>query len=122
MRTFRSFLWNLLNALTSFFFAFMMIAINLANLASGAAYGIFSTQPRAIPLWGAERHPVQVYGAFLGSILFGVLWLTSTLERNHGLHFLEFSIFFCLIQLFLILFQAQQSQVTAGFFPTQVAL
>ncbi len=53
-------LWPTLDA-TSMTFAVLMVAIGLANFASGDAYGKVSTLPWAIDFLGARRHPSQVY-------------------------------------------------------------
>jgi phosphatidylglycerol:prolipoprotein diacylglycerol transferase len=42
-------------------FAIMGIGIGLANLLSGDLYGVETRLPWAINLWGAARHPTQVY-------------------------------------------------------------
>lgn len=52
--------WNALDALTPFFAVFM-IGAALANIASGAAFGLETSLPWGIELWGAKRHPTQFY-------------------------------------------------------------
>jgi prolipoprotein diacylglyceryltransferase len=41
--------------------AIFFAGISLSNLLSGEAYGVETNLPWAIPLWGARRHPTQVY-------------------------------------------------------------
>jgi prolipoprotein diacylglyceryltransferase len=65
-------LWPTLDALTPLFGVFA-IALGLAHLASGQAYGIVTNLPWAIELWGARRHPWQVYEILAATI---ILWLT----------------------------------------------
>ncbi len=60
-------LWNTLDALTPFFAVFM-IGAALANAASGAAFGMETSLPWGIDLWGAKRHPTQFY-ELAGAIL-----------------------------------------------------
>jgi phosphatidylglycerol---prolipoprotein diacylglyceryl transferase len=51
---------RLLDALTPGFIVFAA-GLALADLASGDAYGAPSSLPWAIELWGAARHPTQIY-------------------------------------------------------------
>lgn len=53
-------LWNTLDALT-IGFAVFALALGVAHLASGDAFGIPTEVPWAIDLWGASRHPTQIY-------------------------------------------------------------
>lgn len=50
------------------FFGMLAIGIGLSNFASGNAFGAETTLPWGIELWGAIRHPSQIYevlGAFV---------------------------------------------------------
>jgi prolipoprotein diacylglyceryltransferase len=53
-------LWPTLDALAPGLAGFA-VALSLAHLASGDAFGAPSNVPWAIALWGATRHPSQVY-------------------------------------------------------------
>lgn len=53
--------------------AVLVCAVALANLASGAAFGIESHVPWSIELWGARRQPVQVYELAAGLAILGIL-------------------------------------------------
>ena len=53
-------LWPTLDALAPGLAGFA-VALSLAHLASGDAFGAPSNVPWAIELWGATRHPAQVY-------------------------------------------------------------
>lgn len=65
--------WRTLDALTPGLAVFA-IGIGFAHLASGDAFGSPSGLPWAIELWGAQRHPTQIYELLLGGlILFTVL-------------------------------------------------
>jgi phosphatidylglycerol---prolipoprotein diacylglyceryl transferase len=66
---------RLLDALTP---GFIVLAggLALADLASGDAYGSPSSLPWAIELWGAARHPTQVY-QLIAVIVIGVMVLKS---------------------------------------------
>ena len=85
-------LWSTLDALTPML-AVMMLAVPLANLASGDGFGAPSSLPWAIELWGATRHPVQIYeAAAAGLILWGV-WSGRLVRRKSpaGMLFLHFT-------------------------------
>jgi prolipoprotein diacylglyceryltransferase len=60
-------LWPTLDALTPGV-ATVAVALALAHLASGDAFGAPAELPWAIELWGARRHPSQAY-ELLGAIL-----------------------------------------------------
>ena len=66
---------SLLDALTP---GFIVLAggLALADLASGDAYGSPSSLPWAIELWGAARHPTQIY-QLIAVIVIGVIVLKS---------------------------------------------
>jgi phosphatidylglycerol:prolipoprotein diacylglycerol transferase len=70
-------LWPSLDALAPGCAAFA-VAIGVAHLASGDAFGAPTDWPWAIDLWGAHRHPTQVYEIVLA---LGVLWTVLRLER-----------------------------------------
>lgn len=65
-------LWPTLDALTPAL-ATVLLGWHAANLASGAAFGSPADLPWAIELWGAQRHPSQLYEMLAaGLILLGV--------------------------------------------------
>ncbi len=69
--------WRSLDALAPAL-AVLGIAWHLSNLASGSGFGSPTNLPWSIDLWGAQRHPVQLYEALAaGSILF-LLWPGKT--------------------------------------------
>lgn len=76
------------------FFAILAPAVHLANFASGAGYGSITNLPWGIELWGALRHPVQLY--YLISSLV-VLYLAAasrgSKERLPGSLMLHFIIY-----------------------------
>ncbi len=59
--------------------AVLAIGIGLANLLSGDWYGIETALPWGIPLWGARRHPTQIYFLITAA---GVLVILLHLERR----------------------------------------
>jgi phosphatidylglycerol:prolipoprotein diacylglycerol transferase len=73
-------LWTTLDALTPFF-AIIWVAMGLSNLASGKAFGIETQMPWGIYLWGALRHPTQIYQVVAGGVILGLIW-PRTSGRN----------------------------------------
>ncbi len=65
--------WQVLDAITPLLSG-MMVAMSLANLASGDAFGVPTNLPWAIDLWNAKRHPTQVYDTIAASIIMFILW------------------------------------------------
>jgi len=62
-----------LDALTSGL-AIFAIAYHLSQFASGDGYGSPSNLPWAVQLWGASRHPVQIYEALADIIILCLVW------------------------------------------------
>jgi phosphatidylglycerol---prolipoprotein diacylglyceryl transferase len=80
IRVKRMVLWPTLDALSGLL-AVMGVTLGLAHLASGDAFGASTQVPWAIPLWGAERHPSQVYET-LAALLIGMLtWPSGQIAR-----------------------------------------
>lgn len=63
-------LWPTLDALTPGL-AMLGVALNFSHLASGAAFGAPTDLPWGIELWGARRHPSQVYELVAAAL---ILW------------------------------------------------
>lgn len=56
------------------FLAALSVGLALSHLASGAAFGRETHAPWAITLWGAQRHPTQLYEAVAGLMVLAVVW------------------------------------------------
>jgi phosphatidylglycerol:prolipoprotein diacylglycerol transferase len=83
-------LWRTLDALAPGLAVFL-IFLALAQLASGDAFGAESDLPWAIELWGARRHPTQVYSLVFASLtLLAVLRLLRA-KPISGFTFLVFT-------------------------------
>ncbi len=82
--------WATLDSLTPML-AVISIFIGLANLASGNAYGTPTNLPWGIELWGATRHPTQIYHILSAMV---ILWLIIPGKTIHpypsGIRFLIF--------------------------------
>jgi prolipoprotein diacylglyceryltransferase len=94
-------LWDTLDALTPLF-SVMMIGIGLSHLSSGNSYGSETSMPWGVNLWGAKRHPSQVYEIITSIVTLAILWQDFSKVKNPGLIFLKFtiitSIWFILIE------------------------
>lgn len=79
--------WEALDDLTIFFIS-MALAGSIANIASGAAFGIRADLPLAIDLWGARRFPVQFLDTAIGLGIFLATALTAKRVTPVGTKFL----------------------------------
>ena len=61
-------------------FAALGIGLALSHLASGAAFGKETNVAWAINLWGAQRHPTQIYELIAGIVTLGIIWF----QRESG--------------------------------------
>jgi prolipoprotein diacylglyceryltransferase len=103
--------WATLDALTPGLAVFG-IALPLAHLASGDAYGAPTSMPWGIELWGTIRHPTQIYEAVVaGVILWGVWPGRDKGLSKPGAVFLQFISYSAMSRLFFEAFRGD-SQVT----------
>ena len=84
-------------------FAVFMLALPLANFASGNAYGAPSQLPWAVELWGLARHPVQLYEAAAAGLIVWLVWPGKREAPLDGIPFLQF---FAYSSLARLLFEA----------------
>jgi len=75
--------WRTLDALT-LFFASLSVGLGLSHLASGLAFGQETAVPWAIQLWGAARHPTQIYEIIAALGILGFLWSRKSSPRAGG--------------------------------------
>ncbi|MCJ7825116.1 MAG: prolipoprotein diacylglyceryl transferase, partial [Anaerolineales bacterium] len=71
--------WATLDVLTPGI-ALFMIFVGLAHLTSGDAFGLESDLAWSIELWGARRHPTQIYEVLAASLVF-IMVLRIRLEQ-----------------------------------------
>jgi len=64
--------------------ALLSAALGLANLASGAAFGAPTSLPWGIALWGAARHPSQIYAILAAALILAALRPGGKLFRRLG--------------------------------------
>lgn len=113
-------LWPTLDAITPAL-AIQSLAIALSNFASGQAYGLPSDLPWAIDLWGAFRHPTQIYEALAALlILFYILRKDAPIGKTSGSHFLNFAILSAASRLLLEAFRGDSLLLPNGWRLIQV--
>lgn len=104
--------WPTLDALTPLFAVFAL-GLGLAHLASGSAFGKETSLPWGIELWGAVRHPSQVY-EILGSLLILCLLWFQKADPRPGFHFLTFAVLTSAVRLFLEAFRGDSTLIFGG--------
>lgn len=55
-------------------FNILIISTALSDFATGSNFGLPSSLPWAIELWGANRHPIQIYELFAACATLFILW------------------------------------------------
>ena len=113
--------WPTLDALTPTL-AVMAIAASLSQLASGAAFGAPTSLPWGIELWGARRHPSQLYEALAGASILMILWpgRFKPQENAPGRYFLLFIALSAGARLFLEAFRGDSVLLPGGLRLAQV--
>ncbi len=97
-----------LDALTPGFIVFAG-GLALADLASGDAYGSPSSLPWAIELWGAPRHPAQVY-QLIAVIVIGLV-VMKTRRAFDGAWFGLFVVLYSASRLFIEAFRGDSETI-----------
>lgn len=100
--------------------ALMFAFISLADVSAGSAYGTVSDLPWAIELWGARRHPTQVYELLAALGTLGLLWWARTRRPYAGFLFLLFLLTYGAARLFLDAFRADAWLLAGGYRTVQV--
>ena len=114
-------LWSTMDALTPGL-AVLGVAWGLANLASGNAYGTPTQLPWGIELWGAHRHPTQIYQTLLALLILVVILPGTRLIRMQlsGGRFLIFLALSAGARLFLESFRGDSVLILGGIRLAQV--
>jgi phosphatidylglycerol:prolipoprotein diacylglycerol transferase len=110
--------WPTLDALTPLFAVFAL-GLGLAHLASGSAFGRETVLPWGMELWGAMRHPSQIYESLASLLILGLLWFQRA-DTRPGLHFLTFAALTSGTCLFLEAFRGDSTLILGGFRVAQV--
>jgi len=113
--------WSTLDAVTPFL-AVMMVALGLSNLASGSGFGVETELPWGILLFGAKRHPTQVYQILLGLLILFLLWPDRSVwsKVKVGMYFLLFVFFTAASVLLIEAYKADSPILPGGFRVNQV--
>lgn len=72
--------WSALDLLAPMLAA-LGVGLGLSHLASGAAFGRPARLPWSIELWGAARHPTQIYEVITGLVVLALIWFWQTTLR-----------------------------------------
>lgn len=113
-------LWQTLDALTPGLAVFF-IALGVAHLASGEAFGAKTSLPWGIYLWGEARHPAQIYeilGATVSAVV--VYRLHAAKHRPAGVFFLGWTALTALMRIFLEAFRGDSLMWPGDLRPAQI--
>lgn len=105
-------LWSTLDALTPAV-AIFLIVLGLSHLASGKAYGAPADLPWSVTLWGANRHPSQIYEIFAASAAAALVWprQNQVWANAPGARFLAFTAFTASFRIFLEAFRGDSTLI-----------
>ena len=117
-------LWPTLDTLTPGL-AVMGVALGLSQLASGAAFGSPTELSWGIELWGARRHPTQIYASLAAALILVVLRPQGRLAQRlqalaPGLHFWAFIGLSALARLLLEAWRGDSALIFGGLRQPQV--
>jgi prolipoprotein diacylglyceryl transferase len=103
--------------------AVLAVAAGLAHLASGSAFGAPTGLPWGIELWGARRHPTQIYEILGAVLILVILWPRRGLVRHSapGSAFLTFVAFSAGLRLILEGFRGDSILLPGSLRSAQVA-
>lgn len=94
--------------------------MSLADLLGGRAYGLPSDLPWAISLWGARRHPTQVYQLLATLAVLAFSWRARARARPDGSLALWGLLGISMAWLFVDAFRADSAPLPGGFRVAQV--
>ncbi|MCJ7703663.1 MAG: prolipoprotein diacylglyceryl transferase [Anaerolineales bacterium] len=116
--------WPTLDALTPLL-AVAAIAVGLSQWASGDAFGQQTDLPWGIYLWGAKRHPTQIYSTLAAVFALGIIWPRSQgvlkISKTEGTTFLRFTAVSAAARLFLEAFRGNSLIFIANLRAAQIA-
>ena len=111
--------WVTLDRLTPFL-AVLAVFIGLAHVASGQAFGSLTSLPWAIDLWGARRHPSQIYETIGAIATLLLIWKQFRSTLGNGELFLKFVALTSGLVLFLSAFRGDSRLILGTFRQEQV--
>jgi prolipoprotein diacylglyceryltransferase len=100
--------------------ASMAIFLGLANISSGDAFGAPTTVPWAIDLWGASRHPSQIYETIAAALVFLVIQRLKIRSPFPGFIFTLWILLTSISRLFLEAFRGDSVLIFDGLRNAQV--
>ena len=112
-------LWPTLDALTPLL-ATLAVGLGFSHLASGAAFGKETDLPWAWQLWGANRHPTQVYEIIAALLILGFTWFRKRKLKPGG-DFLSFVVLTSGSRLIIEAFRGDSTLVLGGLRVAQVS-
>ena len=111
--------WNALDALTPLL-AIMAVGLALAHAASGEAFGAAANLPWSVTLWGARRHPSQIYELMAAVLILGILFTQIKSYPLPGTLFLAFTGLSATARLFLEAFRGDSTTIIGGLRVAQI--
>jgi phosphatidylglycerol:prolipoprotein diacylglycerol transferase len=112
-------LWAALDSLTPALAA-LGVAVGLAHWSSGDAFGAPTALPWAVDLWGAQRHPTQVYEILAALAILGLILLSERRAVFPAFQFLAFAALTAAARLFLEAFRGDSVIVLDGLRQAQI--
>lgn len=114
-------IWSTMDILTPLF-AVLAIAQGIANLAAGNAFGSPTDLPWGIYIWGAVRHPTQIYEIIFAVITLVVVLLIEKypLGKIPGFTFLTFMTLSAGSRLFVEAFRGDSDLIGNGIRSAQI--
>jgi prolipoprotein diacylglyceryltransferase len=116
--------WPALDSLTTLL-SMLAVAAGLAHFASGDAFGAPADVPWAIGLWGAQRHPSQVYETLAALLVATAVWPGGRIslrseKLGNGFRFWAFLGLSAAARLFLETFRGDSILLFGSFRQAQV--
>ena len=116
--------WRTGDALTPAL-AVASIALGLSQLAAGSAFGAQTEVPWGIELWGAKRHPTQIYNTLSAGLILIALWpgrrYLARLSETPGTIFLTFTALSACARLVIEGFRGDSAILPNGIRVAQIA-
>ena len=101
--------------------AVLALFVGVAHVLSGDAYGMPADLPWSITLWGARRHPTQVYEVLLSAGVLVAVWRLSRQRRGDGTLFLWAVGLLAAVRMLVEAFRGDSVTVLGGVRVAQVA-
>jgi len=107
-----------INAMTSGISLFLIFYF-ISLLAKGEYYGISTTVPWGIVLWGLTRHPLQIYYAITSMGIY--IWVINSLRNNLTMDlFAKFLVAISIMFIFLDYYRGDNQNIIGGIHIVQV--